>query len=49
MAMPVVLTGQDWDMWLEAPAEVPLQLQGTRGPAELAIVARGQQQDGRGA
>jgi putative SOS response-associated peptidase YedK len=48
-AMPVVLTEPDWDTWLEAPTEIALELQDLRGPAELAIVARGQREDGVGA
>jgi putative SOS response-associated peptidase YedK len=47
-AMPVVLTEPDWDTWLEAPAETALELQATRGPDALAIVARGQREDGLG-
>jgi putative SOS response-associated peptidase YedK len=48
-AMPVVLTEPDWDTWLDAPTEIALELQDLRGPAELAIVARGQREDGLGA
>jgi putative SOS response-associated peptidase YedK len=48
-AMPVVLTEPDWETWLEAPTEIALELQGLRGPAALAIVARGQREDGLGA
>jgi hypothetical protein len=38
----------DWETCLKAPTEIALELQGMRGPAALAIVARGQREDGLG-
>jgi putative SOS response-associated peptidase YedK len=44
-AMPVILTGEDCDTWLEAPTSIALELQRPLPPERLAVVATGQRQD----
>jgi putative SOS response-associated peptidase YedK len=45
-AMPVILTGEECDIWLEAPVPVALMLQRPLPAERLAVVATGQRQDG---
>jgi putative SOS response-associated peptidase YedK len=44
-AMPVILAGEECDMWLETPAPIGLELQRPMPVERLAIVATGQRQD----
>ena len=44
-AMPVMLTGDECDEWLEADAETALKLQRPLSADRLSIVATGQKQD----
>jgi putative SOS response-associated peptidase YedK len=44
-AMPVILAGEECDMWLETPAPIALELQRPMPAERLAIVATGQRQD----
>lgn len=43
--MPVILTGEDCDLWLEAGAPIALALQRPLASERLAVVATGQRQD----
>jgi putative SOS response-associated peptidase YedK len=45
-AMPVILTAETWDVWLEAGTAAALDLQRPFPAAGLAIVATGARQDG---
>ena len=45
-AMPVILTGDDCDSWLEADTPIALQLQHPFAADRMAIVATGPRQDG---
>jgi putative SOS response-associated peptidase YedK len=45
-AMPVILTGDDCDTWLEADTPIALQLQHPFAADRMAIVATGPRQDG---
>jgi putative SOS response-associated peptidase YedK len=44
-AMPVILTGEERDAWLEADVEAALKLQRPLPAERLAIVAKGERQD----
>ena len=44
-AMPVILTGDDIDTWLNAPREIALQLQHPAPDGLLTIVAVGTRKD----
>ena len=44
-AMPVILTGEECDMWLAAPAPIALSLQRPLSAERLAIVATGPRKD----
>lgn len=44
-AMPVILTGEDWDTWLQADMPTALALQRPLPAERLVIVATGQRQD----
>jgi putative SOS response-associated peptidase YedK len=44
-AMPVILTGEECDMWLEAPVPIALELQRPLPAERLEIVATGRRQD----
>jgi putative SOS response-associated peptidase YedK len=44
-AMPVMLTGEECDMWLDAPAPIALSLQRPLSAERLAIVATGPRND----
>jgi putative SOS response-associated peptidase YedK len=46
-AMPVILTGDDRDTWLEADTPIALQLQHPFAAARMSIVAAGPRHDGR--
>jgi putative SOS response-associated peptidase YedK len=43
--MPVILTGEERDAWLEADVEAALKLQRPLPAERLAIVAKGERQD----
>ena len=43
--MPVMLTGEECDMWLDAPAPIALSLQRPLSAERLAIVATGPRND----
>ena len=45
-AMPVILTAEDWDTWLEADTATALALQRPFPAERLMVVATGQRQDG---
>jgi putative SOS response-associated peptidase YedK len=44
-AMPVILTGEECDMWLDAPTPIALSLQRPLSAERLAIVATGLRKD----
>ena len=44
-AMPVMLTAETWDLWLEADLQIALALQQPFPADRMAIVATGQRQD----
>jgi putative SOS response-associated peptidase YedK len=44
-AMPVLLTGEDFETWLTAPVEEALALQRPFPPERMGIVAQGQRKD----
>jgi hypothetical protein len=44
-AMPVTLTGEDCDIWFEAPISIAPELQRLLPPERLAVVAIGLLQD----
>ena len=44
-AMPVLLTEENWDTWLAAPAEEALALQRPFPVERMQIVATGERQD----
>jgi putative SOS response-associated peptidase YedK len=46
-AMPVILTAETWDVWLEADTAAALTLQRPFPAERLAIVATGARQDGQ--
>jgi putative SOS response-associated peptidase YedK len=45
-AMPVILTGKECDDWLKADVEAALKLQRPLPAERLAIVAKGEREDG---
>ncbi len=45
-AMPVILTAEDWDTWLEADTATALALQRPFPAERLMVVSTGQRQDG---
>jgi putative SOS response-associated peptidase YedK len=47
-AMPVILTGEECDIWLEAPVPIALELQRPFPADRLALVATGPRQDAVG-
>jgi putative SOS response-associated peptidase YedK len=44
-AMPVILTGEECDMWLDAPTPIALSLQRPLSADRLTIVATGPRKD----